>query len=337
MSRYFVTGAQGFVGRFAVKQLLDAGHHVLGVGRSPRHSDSFTHSLTWAKQSIRAPLPRELPKDIFASERYSYEVVDLLDRNRIRAVVEQFRPDRILHLATGLWGDPPDKLFRCNVEATVNLVDMVGETAISVDRIVLGSTGGLYGLVDSVPIKESTVPVPEHMYSVSKLAAEMAGRVAAKTYNLPIVFARIFNIVGPGQDERHVCGRWMSDLSAMAAKKKPPKLEVGNLTSTRDMIDVRDTAKAVILLCEKGEAGEAYNVGSGVETFISDILQQSLTIAGLKDVVEVTAAAHRKVDLPRHFADIQKLQALGWQPQKSLTDSLHDLYRYYDECVAPLC
>ena len=338
MSRYLVTGAQGFVGRFAVQQLLASDdNHVMGIGRSPSFDGSFTHHLTWAGKTMRAPLPSEIPPDAFATHRYSYEPVDLLDRDRIVEVTTAFRPDRVLHFASGLWGDPPEKLFRCNVEATVNLLDAIGQTELPIDRVVLGSSGGVYGFVDSVPIKESTPAVPEHMYSVAKLAAEMAGRVAAKQYDIPIVVARIFNIVGPGQDERHVCGRWMSELSAMAAGKKPKQLQVGALTTTRDMIDVRDTAGASILLSQQGVPGEIYNLGSGEETVIGDILTQSLQIAGLENAIEISESANRKVDLPRHYADISKLSSLGWRPQHSLSDSLRDLYRYYNECVAHLC
>jgi len=336
MNRYLVTGAQGFVGRFAVHQLLAAGNDVLGVGRSPQYDNTFTHHVTWLGQSTRAPLPTELPAEDFLSDHYSYEVVDLLDRNRITQVVADFQPDRILHLATGLWGDPPEKLFRCNVEATVNLLEAVGESGVSIDCVVLGSSGGVYGLVDEVPISENVPAVPEHMYTVSKMAAEMAARVAGNQHDIPIVVARIFNIVGPGQDERHVCGRWMSELSSIAVGDKPPQMQVGTLSTTRDMIDVRDTASASILLSQHGVPGEIYNVGSGRETLIADILQESLSIAGLNETVEISEAANRKVDLPRHFADIQKIHALGWQPEFSLTDSLRDLYRYYHECVALL-
>ena len=343
MSRYLVTGAQGFVGRFVVGELLaDAGNQVLGVGRSPRLPEHFTHSLRWCDQSLRAPLPVELSDVPFRSDRYEYVSVDLLDRVALAQSIRDFRPQRVLHLATGLWGDAPEKLFRCNVEGTVNLVQAIGESGVAVDRVVLGSTGGVYGLPRSLPISETATPAPEHMYSVSKLAAEMAARVAAREGEIPIVTARIFNIVGPGQDERHVCGRWLSNLSAMALQQQATtaskmEMQVGTLTTSRDMIDVRDVARAIILLSKRGVAGEAYNVGSGNETVMQDILRECLEIANLSDEVAVTIMANRKVDLPRHFADIEKLSALDWQPQFSLSQSLLDLFRYYNERVAPLC
>jgi len=342
MSRYLVTGAQGFVGRFVVGELLgDEENQVLGVGRSPRLPDHFTHTLQWSNQSIRAPLPSELSEVPFDSERYEYVSADLLDQVTLTQSIRDFRPQRVLHLATGLWGDAPEKLFRCNVEGTVNLINAIGESGVAVDCVVLGSSGGVYGLPRSLPISESATPLPEHMYSVSKLAGEMAGRVAAREHEIPLVTARIFNIVGPGQDERHVCGRWISKLSAIALRQhqtecEQPELQVGTLTTSRDMIDVRDVARATILLSQRGVAGEAYNVGSGIETVMKDILQECLEITNLTDEVAVMSMANRKVDLPRHFADIEKLSALDWQPQVSLSQSLLDLSRYYNERVAPL-
>src|ERR671927_385428 len=73
-----------------------------------------------------------------------------------------------------------------------------------------------------------------------------------RRYHIPTIWARLFNLTGPGQDERHVCGRFASQAAAIGEKELPPIIEVGPLDTTRDFIDVRDVASAVKLLVEKG-------------------------------------------------------------------------------------
>ena len=334
MKRYLVTGAQGFVGRFVVAHLLRHNEcDVLGIGRSNAR-DGFTHSITWNEQSIPAPLPDAIPVCLLSQDNYHYEPADLEDRNRLSQLVQSYRPHFIIHLASGLFGDPAQKLFRCNVEGTINLLESIPHDSC-IKRIVLGSSGGVYGRVSRIPIRESDAPNPIHMYSVSKFAAELAAQVTASGRGLPLVIARLFNIVGPGQDERHACGRWMQQLVSIA-HGLPPELHVGSLDATRDFIDVRDTASACVHLCQHGVAGQIYNAATGVETQMREVLQACVEIAELSAVVQVHETYQRDADIPRHAGDIGKLKSTGWSPQYSLTESLKDLYRYYAGIVPVL-
>ena len=334
-ARYLVTGAQGFVGRFVVARILqnDPTATVLGIGRSQELTDSFTHSIGWLCETVRAPLPAQIPAELFYDDRYQYESVDLLDSARLRATLADYSPNRIIHMASGLFGDSVAKLLQCGVEATVGLLEAI-PTDTTVERIVLGSSGGVYGCPTELPLLETHVPSPIHMYSVSKLASEMAAHVVARQRNLPIVVARIFNIMGPGQDERHVCGRFMRELTAIAQSHQPPELEVGTLETTRDMIDVRDTASASVLLSERGQPGEIYHVASGQEVQMREVLMQCVRAAGLEGAIDVREGPQRTVDIPRHFASIEKLRGLGWVPQFGLEQSLQDLHAYYAERVS---
>lgn len=331
--RYLVTGGQGFVGRFVVAQLLlsrpDA--RVLAVGRSPESTGYFTHTMDRGGDPSPAPLPVSLPSSLFEDDRYAYARADLSSATALDELLERFSPTRVIHLASGLWGDATSKLFRCNVEGTVNLLEALARRANTPERIVLGSSGGVYGEVSELPIHEDAPAAPIHMYSVSKLAAELAAKVVAKQADLPLVVARIFNVVGPGQDERHVCGRWMNRLTEISCDPGAStiqRLDVGNLTTTRDFIDVRDTAAACVLLTELGVNGETYNVGTGRETMMRDLLSVCLEVSGLGPGA-VEDAERRAADIPRHFADVSKLARLGWSPTIRLKESLQDIRSYY--------
>jgi GDP-4-dehydro-6-deoxy-D-mannose reductase len=148
-----------------------------------------------------------------------------------------------------------------------------------------------------------------------------------------LVCARLFNVVGPGQDERHSCGRFAACAAAMRHGVLPPRLETGQLVSTRDFVDVRDVASALALLAAESAAPGTYNVASGRERSIRQVLELVLANAGLEDKVEVRENAARSTGVRRHVASIAKLCATGWAPRHDLGQSVADLLDYYAATV----
>ena len=336
-SRVLVTGAQGFLGRYLIAHLLqsDPECEILGLGRSPRLKDGFTHSVRWGSSQLRAPLPREL-RDAFASTRYHYASLDIGRQPELTGLLGEFRPTTIFHLASGLRDASPDHLFRTNVEGSISLVEAIREAGIEPPTLVMGSTGFLYGQIapNDLPIHENTACAPIDLYGVSKLASENASRILCRQYGIPVMWIRIFNLVGPGQEERHFCGRLTSQTAAIAAGLLPPVIEVEPLTATRDFLDVRDAARALDLLARKGTEGRTYNLASGIEAPVNDVFDAIMRCAGLNGNVAVELKAARPADIPRYFADVTRLQALGFAPGYSLDRSLTDLLDYYRGPVA---
>ncbi|HEY3012593.1 MAG TPA: 3-dehydroquinate synthase [Gemmatimonadales bacterium] len=336
-TRILVTGAQGFMGRYLTAHLLQSHPEaeVLGLGRSPRLEQEFTHSLQWGASRLRAPLPEEL-RAALDSTRYHYVSLDLGRQPELTGLLGEFQPQQIFHLASGLRDAPPDHLFRTNVEGTIYLLEAIREAGSDRPTVILGSTGFLYGQIapDALPIHESTPCQPIDLYGVSKLASENAARILVRRHGIPAIWARIFNLVGPGQEERHFCGRLTSQAAAIAAGVVPPVIEVEPLTTTRDFFDVRDAARALDLLARKGTAGRTYNLASGVEAAIDGVFQSILQLAGLNGNVQIETKAARPADIPRYYADISRLQALGFAPEHCLTESLADLLAYYRGPVA---
>ncbi|HKW45748.1 MAG TPA: NAD-dependent epimerase/dehydratase family protein [Candidatus Eremiobacteraceae bacterium] len=326
-----MTGAQGFVGRFTVAHLLasDPDAEVVGTGRSPASDSHFTHFVHYGTHLVRAALPPELV--LLYDGRYRYEVADLGDRRALAELLKSFSPDIILHLASGLRDDPIEQLFRTNVEGSANLIAAIVASGTSVRRIVLGSSGAIYGLSarDRVPLDEATPCAPADCYSASKLAAEHVSRILTSEHGIPAVWARIFNIVGPGQEERHFCGKVASQVAAIQNRQIPPTIEVGDLTTTRDFIDVRDVAVALVLLGRSGMPGNAYNVASGEEIAMGRVLDLALDIAGLTGTVTIEDTYHRKTDIARVYADVSRLRDLGFVTNYDLCRSMTDLIDYY--------
>ncbi|HEX3368177.1 MAG TPA: NAD-dependent epimerase/dehydratase family protein, partial [Candidatus Cybelea sp.] len=251
MKRALVTGAQGFAGRYLVAELLaaDPQLEITGIGRS-RARGTFTHHVTLAGQRVLAPLPAGLA--VAASDsRYRYHQADIRDRAALRTILREFRPHWIFHLASGLRDDSPDHLFGTNVEGAIDFLEAVWDAAPPVERIVVGSSGSVYGNPAVLPLDEDAPCGPCDYYAVSKLAQEHVVRILAAQRGLPVVVARIFNIVGAGQDERHVAGRFASQIAAIGAGSAPARLEVGDLSTARDFIDVRDVARALAILARE--------------------------------------------------------------------------------------
>lgn len=324
--RYLVTGAQGFVGRFLCAALLrqDPNARVMGLGRS-RQSTCFTHRVSLNGQAQPAPLPTGL-LDASSAYRYSYHTGNIHDVQDTTALLCDFEPQVIFHLASGLPGDSTEILCHTNIEGTAKLLEAVVAAKIVPQRIVLGSSGGVYGMPQTLPLDETHPTAPVDLYSMSKLAAESAGSVFAYRHQLPIIAARIFNIIGPGQEERHVCGRFAS-LLVSAEQGGTRTLEVGNLSPTRDFIDVRDVATGLAAIGANGEPGSVVNVATGVETSLQQVLD---TLIALADVaVEVVSQHGRPAEIARHVGCAARLEAMDWTPQYSLRESLSDLLTWY--------
>ncbi|MCB1051036.1 MAG: GDP-mannose 4,6-dehydratase [Acidobacteria bacterium] len=325
-TRYLITGAQGFIGRYLAQALLhqDPKCQVLGLGRSPRCDRFFTHSVHLQGHRVAAPLPPDL--SLCQHDRYRYVALDIQKTGSLVSLLSDYEPSVVFHLASGLRDNPPDQLCRANIEGTVSLLQAIVAANHCPQKIVLGSSGGIYGVPQRLPIAETEPCRPIDIYSVTKLASEQISAILARDHQLPVCWARIFNVVGAGQEERHVVGRFAAQLTAMDAKM-PCQLQVGRLDTTRDFIDIRDVITALILLSQRGEPSEAYNIGSGRETAIGDILhllQERMAIAFATETVY-----SRPADIARHFADIQKIQNLGFYPRFSLQESIEAVLAYY--------
>lgn len=333
MKRVLVTGAQGFVGRWLVHALDRSGlvGEIFGIGRSAGNRLAFTHKLHWGGRCIPAPLPPGLCSQM--STPYHYQPLDICDSSALATLLADVRPHWVFHMASGLRDDPPGHLCRTNVEGTTVLTHALIDAPQRPERVIFGSSGSVYGASRQLPLSEDATTEPTTLYGVTKLAAERASALLASQHALPSVWARLFNLVGPGQDERHVAGRFASVLAALQSSGGPLRLAVGPLDTTRDFIDVRDVAQALLTLARSGRPGRAYNVGSGIETPIRSVLDRLLQAAGLSGQVQIDEGRPGAGDVDRHVADVRRLRALGFTPEIGLDQSLRELFAYYTDCL----
>lgn len=334
-NRVLITGVQGFIGSYLTAHWLqcDTTATIIGVGRSPEAFHAFTHEIRPAETPFKAPLPEAL---IHArrDERYSYHSLDLRDRAAVRRLIEDCSFTHIVHLAGSLRDEPAEQLFTNNVLATATLLECIAETALPPPRIVIASTGSVYGKAGGgAPPRGPAPEQPVDLYSTSKLATEQASKILAARHALPLLLARIFNVVGPGQDERHLCGWLARQIAQIRNRYQAPEIRVGPLDTTRDFLDVREVALALYLLATRGRAGATYDVGSGAETPAGRVLEHLCEIAGLDGSLTIRRLPARAADIPRLVADTAPLAELGFAPEIPLRTSLVDLLTYYEDIL----
>jgi 3-dehydroquinate synthetase/nucleoside-diphosphate-sugar epimerase len=320
--RILITGAQGFLGRHVAADWLaaDSNAVVLGLGRSARTS-TFGHEVS---------LPGAMQR-VLETPRHDYVSADVLDRAALVRHFAAFRPDVVIHLAARLKGDDPGEMVRVNVEGTLNVMLAAAGLAHR-PRVVLGSSGAVYGRPTTLPLSEcSPLGPPAGFYAVTRRASEEVARELAVSSRVDLVIARLFNPVGPGLDERHLPAHVAAAVVDIRAGAAEPRLALGPLDGTRDFIDARDAAAALRHLALHGEPGGVYNVARGLETPVREVVEHLLDAAGLAGRVQVDSAPRRADDVPRHYADVERLRALGFSPRHALSDTLGHLFAWYAE------
>ncbi|CCV12433.1 NAD(P)-dependent oxidoreductase [Mesorhizobium sp. STM 4661] len=321
-----VTGAQGFIGRYLVRALCDRGDcRVVGAGRSPGNTTRFTHNIHPGGGERAAPLPNALVHD---GPNYAYVATDLSDAAAAARLIAETAPDIVFHLAGSLRDEPFERLVTNNIVVTRYLCDaLAAQGAV----LVLGSSGSIYGELggEGLPLVETGATEPIDLYAATKRTSEDIVRIATRAGRIDGRVARIFNVVGPGQEERHVAGRIASQLTELRVGRRNG-IALGPLTARRDFIDVRDVASALVAIGFAGADDIFYNVASGCETQIATIYGLLVAAAGIADPT-LTQLPGRAVDIGRQVVDVSRLRALGWQPRVDLPQSLGDVMHYYLE------
>jgi GDP-4-dehydro-6-deoxy-D-mannose reductase len=301
--KLLVTGHAGFVG-----------HHVLEQIARRETGNGFAALTLPVAVDIRAPA--------------------------LAGHIADLAPDAVLHLAA--LSSPADS-FRdfdayvdVNFRGTLNLLRALQAAGFR-GRMVFVSSGDCYGSVPEaeLPIGEDRPLRPRNPYAVSKVAAEALCYQWSQTEGLDVVIARPFNHIGPGQDERFAVAAFAAQVARIALGKAPPRILTGNLDVTRDFTDVRDVVRAYFALFAKGRRGEAYNIGSGREARIADVLDRLVELAGVDVEIALDPSRVRAVEQRRVAADVRKIESqTGWVAHTPLEQSLRDALDYWKGKIA---
>jgi GDP-4-dehydro-6-deoxy-D-mannose reductase len=252
--------------------------------------------------------------------------VDVTDRRAVARAVAASEPSAVVHLAAissvgASWADAGET-WRVNAVGTVNVLEAVRREAADT-RILVTSTGEVYGHAEQVPTLEDAPIAPLSPYAASKAAAELACEQARRA-GVDVVVSRAFQHEGPGRDERFAIGSWAAQI-ARAEEAGGGAVRVGDLSVKRDITDVRDVCHAYALLLDPSVPSETYNVATGRAVELRDVLEKLVGLAKCSIEIETDLERIRPSELQVISGDSSRLQAAtGWRPRIPLEQTLAD-------------
>ncbi len=284
-----VTGALGFTGRYICQALREKGLTVYGLGNHPSDDSAIFEC-------------------------------DLRNREAIQRVVDQVRPDYVVHLAaiSYVGADDLDGFYSVNVVGTCHLLQAL--ESCQPEKVLVASSSNIYGQpADSEPIAENRVPAPVNHYAASKLAMEHMARTWFD--KLPIIITRPFNYTGPGQDTRFLVPKIVNHF-----RERETRIELGNLDVSRDFSDVRELVDCYLALLDSNAASETVNICSGNTASLKEIVDILQEIAGYKIEVVQNPAFMRANEIKILVGSNSKLKQLtGFAPAGNMRAILRDM------------
>ena len=252
--------------------------------------------------------------------------VDVTQHESVAHAVRSAAPAAVVHLAAissvTAAAEDPGEAWRVNTVGTVHVLDAVRAHAPGA-RVLVVSTGEVYGHAEEIPTSETAPVAPVSQYAASKAAAEIAVDVAGRA-GLDVVLARAFQHEGPGRDERFAVGSWSAQI-ARAEESGGGVVRVGDLSARRDITDVRDVCRAYELLLDPAVPAGTYNVASGLAVELAEVLRLLVAMARCPVEVEHDPARSRPSDLTLICGDPSRLRdATGWEPKIPLEQTLAD-------------
>jgi nucleoside-diphosphate-sugar epimerase len=280
---------------------------------------------------------REAGLDVVATARDTgwlpgAEPCDLTDRDRVDEVVAAAQPQWVFQCAGATATDDPVLLYRLHVGGTLHLLAAVARHAPAAPVALLGSAAE-YGVVgpEALPVTEAYPAAPRSFFGASKLAQTQAGQAAAAEWGLSVAAVRPFNVLGPGLPAHYFAASFAQRLVRAKAAGAGGDVPVVNADATRDFVDVRDVAQALVGLMARAvpPAGTMalYNIASGRETPLRAVARKLCDLAGGFRAVDAGAGRSRS-NISRSCGDAGRLrQATGWVPRIGWEQSVEDLWQ----------
>lgn len=306
-----VTGGTGFVGCHIVEELINL------------------------NANVTVPYIELNPKSYFLTKGLDKKVTlvpcDIKDKEKVFDLISKYEIEVILHLAAqpivpiGLI-NPYETLYT-NIMGTVNILE-AGRVFKQIKSMVMASSDKAYGKSDKLPYIESYGLKGESPYDVSKSCMDLICNAYFKCYNLPLIVTRFGNIYGPGDlnFNRLIPGIMLSLLN----KKVFDVRSDGKMI--REYVYVKDVAHGYLLLAENIEKvrGDVFNFGSGEKMTVSEAIDRTLKILGLKMDYRILGTARNEI--PAQYLSYKKInKLLGWKPKHSFEEGIKSTFKWYRE------
>lgn len=343
MEKVLVTGGAGFIGSHLIDELTRRSYRV-------KSFDVYDRQV------------HKRAKPAYMNKKCEYVRGDVRDKRALRKALAG--ADIIFHFAAQVGvGQSMYKIHRYvdhNTCGTANLLDIIVNNKLNPRKVIVASSMSIYGegeyacprcgkvvcrvrpeaqLVKrdwemrcprcgahakALPTPESKGLIATSVYGITKKDQEELCLVVGKSYQIPTVALRFFNVYGPRQSLSNPYTGVCAIFSSTIKNDCPPIVyEDGN--QTRDFVHVRDIVQANIIAMEKKEADyEFFNVGCGRPVSVLEIAHILITLYG-KKMEPMIVNKFRAGDIRHCFADISKITKLGYKPSVSLETGLREL------------
>lgn len=317
--KVLVTGAGGMVGSHLVEMLHEQGDMVIGTYYKP------TTDI------------REIPQDIRMIE------CDVRYPSSVEKIIMDFMPDKIFHLAaqsypTVSW-DRPYETIDTNINGTIAVFEAVKKVRKAADKnydpmVVVACSSAEYGETlnklsgDKVYVKETEPLLPLHPYGVSKVGQDLISFQYFMNDHIRCIRARIFNSTGTRKTNDVTSD--FTYRAVQALKTGNYEIRVGNLNTKRAIMDQRDLNMALMLLSDKGVAGEVYNISSEHVYEMKEIFSIIEKKIGVALTPVVDQSLLRPTDEKIIVGDITKLKRdTGWKQSITIEQTITDMLEYW--------
>ncbi|MFB0874740.1 MULTISPECIES: dTDP-glucose 4,6-dehydratase [unclassified Sphingobium] len=328
--RILVTGGAGFIGSALIRHLIaDSGHELLNF-------DKLTYAATRGSVESVADHPR-----------YRFVRGDICDRAAVAAVLTDFRPDIVTHLAAESHVDRsidgPDAFIRTNIEGTFVLLNAaraywsgIGGEGKARFRFHHISTDEVFGSLGAEGLFNEDTPYdPRSPYSASKAAADHLVRAWGHSYGLPVLVTNCSNNYGP----YHFPEKLIPLIIVRALRGESlPVYGAGD--QVRDWLYVEDHARALRAVFERGEPGRSYTIGGSAERRNIDVVRAVCALlddlrplgGGRSYAAQIAHVADRPGHDARYAIDARRIRReMGWAPAETFESGLAKTVDWYLE------
>jgi len=314
--RFLVTGGAGFIGSHVVDQL------VLGHSGEVIVVDNFVRGrMENLEQALKSKVVRIERADI----RHPCEIRHLFEG-----------VDGVFHLAAiriTRCAANPRECLEVLIDGTFNVLEAA--VGAGVKKVVFSSTASVYGMANAFPTPEIHHPYNnDTWYGAAKLACEGMLRSFKAMYGLNYIALRYFNVYGPRMDVHgkytEVIIRWLEAFD----RNERPKV-FGDGDQTMDFVYVEDVARANLFSMRSEVTDEVFNIGSGKETSLVELLEVLSEAAGVNGIEPEFLPARQVNPVARRLAAVEKAKSLlGFRPGTALDEGLRNLVLWRKETLS---
>jgi len=307
----FVTGADGFIGSWVAKTLIEKGANVFVIIRD---------------------IKRVCSLDLLKI-RGKVEIIhgDIIDLPCVERIMNEKEIDSVFHLAAQamvcIANKSPISTFESNIKGTWNVLEAC-RLNNNVKRIVVASSDKAYGVQKELPYTEDSPLLGTYPYDASKACADILAKSYSVTYDLPIAVTRNANTYG-GADLNF--SRIIPDAICSILKNKQFVIRSDG-TLQRDYMYVKDAVSGYLTLAENldktGVKGNAFNFGTSTPISVIGLFDKIAKLMGKNVKAKILGEAKNEID--RQFLSIEKVKkTFGWQPKYSLEEGLKETIQWY--------